>query len=237
MPTQRFRALVFAPSLAALLLITAPKAPAGPITMGGVLPGGGMIHKQVESIQERKFSDLVKQRTDFSCGAASLATILRYAYERDTGETDVLEGLFEVTDAEQVRRRGFSLLDIKNYVQTVGLRGRGYQVNEEGLDSISIPTIVLLDIDGYKHFVVLKKVDGQYAYIGDPALGNRVMDRDEFINGWNGVVFAVIGPNFDRNTVLLQPRGKMTARHLNDVYTPVPKTRLLDFGFNHADLF
>ncbi|HKJ76828.1 MAG TPA: cysteine peptidase family C39 domain-containing protein, partial [Gammaproteobacteria bacterium] len=138
---------------------------------------------------------------------------------------------------EQVRRRGFSLLDIKNYVQTVGLRGRGYQVNEEGLDSISIPTIVLLDIDGYKHFVVLKKVDGRYAYIGDPALGNRVMDRDEFVSAWNGVVFAVIGPNFDRNTVLLQPRGKVTARRLNDVYTPVPKARLLDFGFNHADLF
>ena len=32
------------------------------------LPGGG-LYKQVQSIRERRFADLVEQKTDFSCGA------------------------------------------------------------------------------------------------------------------------------------------------------------------------
>ena len=233
MNTSRF----VRPLLAMTLLLGGGAGQAEPLGIGGVLPGGGMVHKRVQSMQEQKFSELVKQRTDFSCGAASLATILRYAYGQDVGESDVLQGLFRVSDEGLVRRRGFSLLDIKNYVENLGLRGRGYQVERSGLEGVSIPTIVLLDVDGYKHFVILKKVDGRHAYIGDPALGNRVMDREEFIESWNGVIFAVIGPGFDRDTPLLKPRDPITARRLNDVYTPVPKAQLLDFGFRHADLF
>ena len=44
------------------------------------LPGGGLVYKQVQSIRERRFADLVEQKTDFSCGAAALATILEKAY-------------------------------------------------------------------------------------------------------------------------------------------------------------
>jgi len=44
------------------------------------LPGGGLVFKPVESIRERRFSDLVEQKTDFSCGAAAMATILNQAY-------------------------------------------------------------------------------------------------------------------------------------------------------------
>lgn len=42
-----------------------------------VLPGGAVVFKPLQSVRERKFADLVQQKTDFSCGAAALATILR----------------------------------------------------------------------------------------------------------------------------------------------------------------
>ena len=48
-----------------------------------VLPGGAVVFKPIQSIRERKFADLVQQKTDFSCGAAALATILRQAFWLD----------------------------------------------------------------------------------------------------------------------------------------------------------
>ncbi|OJA07361.1 peptidase C39 [Halomonas sp. QHL1] len=217
--------------------LPAKQADAAPIRLGNVVPGT-LVTKNVKSIRELRFENLIPQETDFSCGAASLATILKYAYGwSDVTEVDVLEGMFAVSDPEIARRMGFSLLDLRNYVESIGLRARGYEIEGDALDAVSIPVIVLLDLAGYQHFVVMKKVVGDRVYIGDPALGNKVMDRSEFIDSWNNVIFAVIGENFDTHTVLLDPAQPLTARRLTDVFSPVPAQQLLDFGFRHAEVF
>lgn len=206
-------------------------------TFNANLPGVGMVSKPVQSMRQLKFKDLVEQKTDFSCGAASLATIMRYAYGLQVDEQMMLEGLFAVTDPQVVKRKGFSLLDIKTYVEKLGMRGRGYQIQPEALLKIRVPTIVLLDLKGYKHFVVLKKSIEKQVYIGDPALGNYVMPMDQFLNSWNGIVFAVIGNGLDRDSVLINPPEPLTARNLHKVSAPLTTAELLDFGFTHAELF
>lgn len=212
-------------------------AQAATVRLGNLVPGT-VVQKEVQSIRERRYENLVEQRTDFSCGAASLATILKYAYQQpEVTEETVLAGMLEVSDPQVVLERGFSLLDLKNYVETLGYRGRGYEVAPDTLDEVSIPVIVLLDLQGYKHFVVMKKASGDRVYVGDPALGNRVMERDDFMAAWNSIIFAVVGEGFDRETVLLSPRQPLTAHRLQDVFSPVPRQKLLDFGFRHADLF
>ncbi|KHL72134.1 peptidase C39, partial [Pseudomonas putida] len=133
-----------------------------------VLPGGAVIYKPIQSIRERKFADLVQQKTDFSCGAASLATILRQAYWLDVDEQHVIEGMLAHADQDLVRTQGFSMLDMKRYVESLGMRARGYRVAPDTLHSIRIPVVVLMDIRGYKHFVVMQKVDNGWVYIGDP---------------------------------------------------------------------
>ena len=80
---------------------------AADIQFGGVLPGGAVIQKNVVSMRELKFVDMVPQRTDFSCGAAALATILNYAYNKNLTEDNVIEGLMKVSDPEIVRQKGF----------------------------------------------------------------------------------------------------------------------------------
>ncbi|WP_292438633.1 C39 family peptidase [Methylophaga sp.] len=206
------------------------------IYFGGVIPGT-LINKNIISMRERHFLDMVPQRTDFSCGAAALATILNYAYGYKFSEAEVIAGMLKVSDPQLVQNKGFSLLDIKNYVETLGLRGRGYTVNPEILDRIKIPTIVLLDIRGYKHFVVLKKTTPDKVYIADPALGNRVMDRQNFVDGWNKVTFAVIGNGFDRETILLRPKPPLTARNTVDTWRPLTDAELVEFGFYRSELF
>lgn len=216
--------------------IQASKASAADIRFGGVIPGVGVVHKNILSMREMKFVDMVPQHTDFSCGAAALATILKYFYNRDVTENEVIDGLMKVSDIDLVRQKGFSLLDIKNYTQSIGMRGRGYNVQPDTLEKIHIPTIVLLDYKGYKHFVVLRKATADKAYIADPALGNRIMSRAEFDDSWNGIVFAVIGQGFDRESVLLKPKEALTARSLVDNYHPLTDAELFDYGFVRADM-
>lgn len=201
------------------------------------LPGGGLIFKQVESLRERRFSGLVEQKTDFSCGAAAMATLLNQAYGMQLSEAKVIVDMLESADVEQVRAQGFSMLDMKRYAQAMGLRARGYRIDAQALEQIKVPTIVLLDIRGYKHFVVMQRSHSGWVYVGDPVLGHKRMSLDEFSKGWNGIVFALIGPGYKRNNVLLSPPEPLTARQRLDRFKPVQDAELMEFGFIQSDFF
>mgnify|MGYP003633448100 CR=1 FL=1 len=221
--------------LLVILVSLSASAIAGNMLIGGIVPGAGLISKNIVSMRELHFVDMVPQHTDFSCGAAALATILKYAYDRDVTEAEVINGLLSVSDPEIVKKKGFSLLDIKNYVETLGMRGRGYAMKPEMLERIKIPTIVLLNIRGYKHFVVVKKTTSDKVYISDPALGNRIMDKESFVAGWNKVTFAIIGAGFDRESILLRPKEAFTARNIIDTWRPLTDTQLSEYGFDRAE--
>ncbi|HLW04952.1 MAG TPA: C39 family peptidase [Azoarcus sp.] len=201
------------------------------------LPGGTLVFKPVISLRERRFLNLVEQKTDFSCGAASLATVLNQAYGWNLNEEDVIEGMLERADAEQVRSLGFSMLDMKNYVQDLGLRARGYRIEAQQLKEVKVPVIVLIDIRGYKHFVVLQRSDNGWVYLGDPVLGQKKMPLEEFAGNWNGIVFAVIGPGYDRDNALLNPPEPLTARNRLNRFSPVQDAELMEFGFIQSDFF
>ena len=202
-----------------------------------VLPGGAVIYKPSQSVRERKFADLVQQKTDFSCGAASLATILRQAYWLDVDEHQVIEGMLAHANQDLVRTQGFSMLDMKKYVESLGMRARGYKVAPDTLNSIRIPVVVLMDIRGYKHFVVMQKVDRGWVYIGDPVLGHKRFKLDDFVKGWNGIIFAVIGKGYDKNNILLDPPLPLSAKNRISNFQPVQDAELMDFGFIQSDFF
>ncbi len=237
-PTRSVADAVWRIGCLAGLLLLGSTASAADIRFDGVLPNGGFITKRVVSIAEARYVNLVRQQTDYSCGAASLATILRYAYGMDVDEQSVLEGLMQVSNPEIVRSRGFSLLDLKNYVESLGMRARGYRINIERLKAVRIPSIVMLDINGYKHFVVLKRIVDDLAFVADPVLGNKAMPIDEFTQAWSAnTVFAVIGNHFKRDGVLTQVKKPPSARRWLEANGPITESELLDFGFTHADFF
>ena len=202
-----------------------------------VLPGGAVVYKPIQSIRERKFVDLVQQKTDFSCGAAALATILRQAYWLDVNEDQIIEGMLAHADQDLVRTQGFSMLDMKKYVESLGMRARGYRVAPETLNDIKIPVVVLMDVRGYKHFVVLQRVNRGWAYVGDPVLGHKRYKVDDFVKGWNGIIFAVIGPGYDKTNALLDPPLPLTAKQKINGFYPVDDAQLMDFGFIQSDFF
>lgn len=227
------------PMLCALAsLAWVPGASGGNVAFGALQPDGVMYVRRVESMQERQFRTLVRQQTDFSCGAAALATILRYGYHVQVDEATVIAGMMGVANPDVVRQRGFSLLDIKRYVERLGMRGRGYRVDESRLRTLRVPGLVLMNVRGFRHFVVLKQVRGDIVELADPILGNRIVTFDEFLASWPlRAVFIVIGNDFDRDTALLKPFERADARSLYDRQGPLTDAELMDFGFTHSDLF
>lgn len=222
--------------LALISALTLSNALAEPKPLA-ILPGGGLVFKPIESMRERRFANLVQQRTDFSCGAAALATLLNEAYGWRFSEEDVIKGMLAGADPELVQRMGFSMLDMKRYTENLGLRARGYRLEPAQLAEVKVPAIVLLDVRGYKHFVVMQVNRDGWVYIGDSVLGHRKMSLDEFAQGWNGIVFAVIGPGYNRENALLTPPEPLTARHRLDRFRPVEDAELMEFGFLQSDFF
>lgn len=202
-----------------------------------VLPGGNLVYKQVQSVRERKFADLVEQKTDFSCGAAALATVLRQAYWLDVDEEHVIKGMLATADQDLVRTQGFSMLDMKRYLESIGMRARGYRIPPDKLQAVSIPVVVLMDIRGYKHFVVMQRAYKDWLYIGDPVLGHKRYSHEDFVKGWNGIVFAIVGPGYDKANALLDPPNPLTAKNKLDTFNPVKDAELMEFGFIQSDFF
>jgi predicted double-glycine peptidase len=98
-------------SIAAALMLQSSPLFAAPF--GNVIPGAGVLNIPVRSVVGMHFIHVVRQHTDFSCGAASLATILKYGFGQDVTEESVMKGLFTVCNPEEVKTGGFSLLELQ----------------------------------------------------------------------------------------------------------------------------
>ncbi len=167
----------------------AEKVSAGSMAIPGI---GSTYYVKAESFKERKFRDVIKQQYDFSCGSAAIATLLTYHYDDPVSESKVFDTMFSLADAEKVQREGFSMLDMKNYLETLGYKADGFRLSLDQLDeSARVPAITIINTNGYNHFVVIKGVRGDHVLVGDPAAGSRVFDRKTFEDSWNGLVFLI----------------------------------------------
>ncbi len=166
---------------------------APPLSAGSlnIATGTGLYTVQVNSIRESKFLTTIPQQYDYSCGSAALATLLTHHYENPTTERRVFDAMWEHGDKTKIRREGFSLLDMKSYLQKRGYKADGFYLSLDKLHKLGVPAIALIDRKGYKHFVVIKGVEKQHVLLGDPALGAKIVARKEFKDMWNGLMFVV----------------------------------------------
>jgi len=145
----------------------------------------------VVSLKEARFQTIIKQQFDFSCGSAALASLLTYHYGDPTSEMDAFTDMYEKGDQARIQAYGFSLLDMKKYLERRGYRSDGFRVGLDRLSSAGVPSIVLINTNGYRHFVLIKGILGNEVVVGDPALGVRVLPRDKFESMWNGIAFVL----------------------------------------------
>jgi uncharacterized protein len=165
----------------------------GPLDRGrtvGLIPGGDFVGR-IQSFDEQRYASVVRQRYDFSCGSAALATLLRYHYGDRVWEADVFQGMWKAGDKPKIRRLGFSLLDMKRYLGARGVSATGFAVELDDIAKGGTPGIALVNLNGYKHFVVVKGVREDEVLVGDPSRGLQVLSAAEFKKSWNGVYFVL----------------------------------------------
>lgn len=151
----------------------------------------GNFQVEVKSLQEKGWDRVIRQQYDFSCGSASVATLLTFHYQRETTEAEVFESMIRAGDAEQIQQHGFSMLDMKRYLDAQGLNADGFRISLDDFLRIGVPAITMINTAGYKHFVVIKGIDANNVLVGDPAAGTQVVPREHFETLWNGSVLGV----------------------------------------------
>ncbi len=146
---------------------------------------------EVRSMQELKFLETVRQGFDFSCGSAALATLLSFHYERPTTEFEVFESMWESGDKEKIQKDGFSMLDMKRYLEQEGLRADGYKIPVTRIAKVGVAGLILLAKMETPHFVVVIGAENGELLLSDPARGIWNMSVEEVERLWNGVFFVV----------------------------------------------
>jgi predicted double-glycine peptidase len=176
--------------VAAACLAVCSTASAGSIELPYQI--GGAYRVPVKSIREARFAATVRQQYDFSCGSAALSTLLTYQYHFPVTEDQVFEEMFRLGDQAKIKVEGFSLLDMKRYLEAHGFQADGFQEPLEKLVSAGIPAIVLVNEHGYNHFVVVKGIRDGRVLVGDPAGGTRVVTQAAFNAAWvNEILFVI----------------------------------------------
>ena len=203
------------------------------------------VNAPAKSLKDLRDRNVVKQRFDFSCGAAALATIVRYGLGAAVTEREILTDLYGLLSDDErvvVGKTGFSLLHLQRVAQGRGYTAEGFRIGPEQLPLLGGPVIVYIEPRGYKHFAVLRGIDGDRVFLADPSRGNIRLRLDTFLESWlradgTGIIFVVEPPDATsaRKSVLdLNGRGQplpeiMTARELlaigNVLARPVQSSR------------
>lgn len=156
------------------------------------VPASGAYQMRVTSLKEARFRTTIPQQFDFSCGSAATATLLTFQYGHPVSEQDVFVRMYTYGDQARIRREGFSLLDMRRYLQSQGFEADGFELPLEKLQEEGVPAIVLLNDRGYRHFVVVKGLRNGRVLLGDPARGTRAMPKSRFESLWDNRVLFVI---------------------------------------------
>ena len=131
----------------------------------------------INSWKTMRDTEIVKQDLDYSCGAASLATVLNEYYGLSVTEEEILK----IMDKEDMRA---SFDDMANALKELGFRGVGYAASFEQLTKLKIPVIVYTKHRRDDHFSVLRGINSDTVWLADPSQGNRTYSRYQFLEMW-----------------------------------------------------
>jgi predicted double-glycine peptidase len=156
--------------LAALLAA----APAGADMFPGEQLNGQPVVNTWKALRDFR---IVKQQLDYSCGAASMATILNEFYGMSVTEEDVLTRM-GATDRS-------SFQQLADVAPAYGVRAGGLMLSFDDLRQLKIPAIAYVQSRGEDHFTVIRGIrsDG-VVHVADPSWGNRQLTAHQFRRMW-----------------------------------------------------
>jgi hypothetical protein len=167
--------------------------------------GGGTVPEdaRIEPYSEFKFRHIVRQTYDYSCGSAALVTMLNNYLGIPVTEQQAMEGMLVHGESDKIiARRGFSLLDMKRYVISLGADAQGFRASMKDLAELKQPGIVQIDYAGFTHFVVFRGIRDGKVFVADPSAGHIVFSVEEFAGLWGRNTLFLLYPPKDKPATL-----------------------------------
>lgn len=159
---------------------------------------GHRFRGHARSWLELQRQNVVMQKRDYSCGAAALATLLRYHWGDDFTEARLLQqvvGMLTVDEMKERIENGLSLTDLRRLAVRVGYQASIGRLKLKDLSESKIPLVVGIVVNDFDHFVVYRGTDGRYVYLADPARGNVRTPTQEFLKQWQkNMALVVVKP-------------------------------------------
>ena len=165
---------------------------------------------------------VVMQQRDYSCGAAALATLLRYYWQDPTSENHVLRTVERQLTAAEMQDRvlnGLSLADLRKTAVKLGYTATAGHVTLEQLAGVKVPVIVAIRHQDYDHFVVIRGFVNGWVYLADPIRGNVRLPETVFAGQWiDRALLVVLRPDQTQSAVsqLAVTADEVDAGWLND---------------------
>jgi len=153
------------------------------------------IEKRVESWQSLQQKHVVMQQTDYSCGAAALATVIRYYWGDPVSEADFLNAILANLSRKEMQDRikhGLSMTDLRHAAMSKGYLGSIGKIGIKELTQLKAPVIVRIKKDEYEHFVVLRGLVNDRIFLADPIRGNLRLSLCEFLQQWTDWTVLVV---------------------------------------------
>lgn len=127
---------------------------------------------------------------DTSGAALAVSQVLEIKFGTSFLEKEVMEGFLEHGDADAIlQRKGFSLLDMKSYIESLGHTANGYSQdnsgestgNEVAIDlEQEVPFIMPLLFNGVGAYTVVEQYNSEYISLIHPHLGYITIQSSDF---------------------------------------------------------
>lgn len=158
--------------------------------------------------------NVIMQKYDYSCGAASLATLMTYYFGDKVSEQELINYIKELFTREEygkIEEDGLSFLELEKISRSRGYLSASVNLKISALKQLSGPVIVYLQTKNYRHFVVLRGIREDRVFLADPSRGNIRLSIDDFVQEWKGETFVLgkkgFGTPLQHNLAVLAQNG------------------------------
>jgi uncharacterized protein len=176
--------------------LLAPRAALGQGQRAPIRDPHYFVRKYVWSYKELKERQVVMQKLDYSCGAAVMATVIRFYWGDDVDEAKFLDLLPKLKlSQDELKDRienGLTLTDLRDIANLAGYDATMGKVGFQQLTEAKVPVIVGITVRKHDHFVVFRGTDWRYAYLADPIRGNIRTPVPEFLEQWQRNAILVV---------------------------------------------
>ncbi len=195
MPTKRLITLIWSLTLLVLHASLLAQRPALAQSRAPIRDHQRIFQERICSYQELQRVRVVMQQRDYSCGAAALATVIRYYWGDPVTEEQFLMLLARIRTPKELEEReknGLALTDLRDIANKAGYQASLGKLTFPEIAKSKVPLVVGIKVNGHEHFVVYRGTDCYWVYLADPLRGNVRVYAWEFVQQWQENAILVV---------------------------------------------